>query len=198
MRDFKHPAGLLFGLVLLFQCGNEWSMAGWLPVILIRRLGISPEASLFMLAFYFACLMLGRMAAQVLLKVVNQRLLLVVSTSIALLGFLILASTTNRFGAATAILFIGAGYASIYPLAMERVGGRFSAYHPVFYHGIFTIAFTGGMLAPAMLGYASQVWDVQGAILIPLLGSCLVFLLVLAIMLAAKLSGVGSRSGSQI
>ena len=33
---------LIFGFLLFFQFANEWSIAGWLPVFLIDRLGISP------------------------------------------------------------------------------------------------------------------------------------------------------------
>ncbi len=54
LRDFRNPGAVLFSLLLFFQFGNEWSIAGWLPLFLIRRLGISPEDSLLMLALYWA------------------------------------------------------------------------------------------------------------------------------------------------
>ena len=37
---------VLFALLLFFQFGNEWSIAGWLPLFLIRRVGLSPKAAL--------------------------------------------------------------------------------------------------------------------------------------------------------
>ena len=60
LRDFRNPGAILFSLLLFFQFGNEWSIAGWLPLFLIRRLGISPADSLLMLALYWTALLVGR------------------------------------------------------------------------------------------------------------------------------------------
>src|SRR5262249_12839866 len=38
LKDFRNPGVVLFALLLFFQFGNEWSIAGWLPLFLIRRL----------------------------------------------------------------------------------------------------------------------------------------------------------------
>jgi fucose permease len=189
-RDFKNPGAVLFSMVLFFQFGNEWSIAGWLPLFLIRRLGISPEASLFMLAVYWAALLVGRILAQVVMKRMSHGLLLIGSIVSALLGTVVLASTNNRFGAVMGILFIGAGFAAIYPLVVEKIGHRFPYYHPGFYNGIFSFALTGGFLAPWLLGYLTQAWGIQAVMIVPLLGICMVFVLLLLIMLEAKLSGL--------
>src|ERR1700733_13275854 len=95
LRDFRNPGAVLFSLLLFFQFGNEWSMAGWLPLFLIRRLGISPEDSLLLLALYWASLLVGRIISQFILKRVNRALLLIGSIVSALLGMLVLASTNN-------------------------------------------------------------------------------------------------------
>ena len=44
--DFRSLGAVLFALLLFFQFGNEWSIAGWLPLLLIRRVGLSPAAAL--------------------------------------------------------------------------------------------------------------------------------------------------------
>ena len=62
-RDLRRPGAILFALLLFFQFGNEWSIAGWLPLFLIRRLGVSPSASLVMLTIYWLALLVGRLAA---------------------------------------------------------------------------------------------------------------------------------------
>lgn len=41
-RDFRSLGAVLFALLLFFQFGNEMSIAGWLPLFLVRRLGMSP------------------------------------------------------------------------------------------------------------------------------------------------------------
>ena len=35
--SFRSPGAVLFALLLFIQFGNEWSIAGWLPLFLIRR-----------------------------------------------------------------------------------------------------------------------------------------------------------------
>jgi FHS family glucose/mannose:H+ symporter-like MFS transporter len=190
LRDFRNPGAVLFSLLLFFQFGNEWSLAGWLPLFLIRRLGISPEDSLLMLALFWLALLVGRIAAQVILKRMSHAWLLIGSIVSALLGNIVLTSTNNRFGAVMGILFVGAGYASIYPLVVEKIGHRFPYYHPGFYNGIFSFAITGGLLAPWILGYLTAAWGIQAVMIVPLFGTCMVFLLVLLIMLGAKLSGL--------
>jgi FHS family glucose/mannose:H+ symporter-like MFS transporter len=190
LRDFRNPGAVLFSLLLFFQFGNEWSIAGWLPLFLIRRLGISPEDSLLMLALFWLALLVGRVAAQLILKRMSHALLLIGSIVSALLGNIVLSSTNNGFGAVMGILFLGAGYASIYPLVVEKIGHRFPHYHPGFYNGIFSFAITGGFLAPWTLGYLTAAWGIQAVMIVPLFGTCMVFLLVLLIMLEAKLSGL--------
>lgn len=190
LRDFRNPGAILFSLLLFFQFGNEWSIAGWLPLFLIRRLGISPADSLLMLALYWTALLVGRIVSQLLLKRMSHGLLLLSSIVSALLGTLVLASTNNRFGAVMGILFVGGGFASIYPLVVEKIGHRFPYYHPGFYNGIFSFAITGGFIAPWTLGYCAQNWGIQAVMVLPLLGTCMVFALALLIMLEAKLSGL--------
>jgi MFS transporter, FHS family, glucose/mannose:H+ symporter len=190
LRDFRNPGAVLFSLLLFFQFGNEWSMAGWLPLFLIRRLGISPKDSLLLLALYWASLLVGRIISQFILKRVNQAWLLIGSIVSALLGMTVLASTNNLFGALMGILFVGAGFASIYPLVVEKIAHRFPYYHPGFYNGLFSLAMTGGFLAPWLLGYFAEAWGIQAVMVLPLAGTFIVFLLVLLIMLEAKLSSL--------
>lgn len=196
LHDFKNPGAVLFSLLLFFQFGNEWSIAGWLPLFLIRRLGISPADSLLMLALFWLALLVGRVASQIVLKRMSHGLLLISSIASALLGTIVLSSTNNGFGAVMGILFVGAGYASIYPLVVEKIGHRFPSYHPGFYNGIFSFAITGGFLAPWTLGYFTSAWGIQAVMIVPLFGTCMVFLLVLLIMLEAKLSGLEQIRGA--
>jgi MFS transporter, FHS family, glucose/mannose:H+ symporter len=189
LADFRSPGAVLFALLLFFQFGNEWSIAGWLPLFLMRRVGLSLRAALFTLALYWLFLLAGRMAAISILPRVRHGRLLAGSALSALFGCLILYSTKTGFGAASGAFFVGAGYASVYPLVAEAIGRRFPYYHPGFFNGIFSVALLGGLLAPATLGYAAEVWGVGVVIGIPLLGTCMVMLLVLSIWLESKVTG---------
>ncbi len=189
LRDFRSPGAILFALLLFIQFGNEWSFAGWLPLLLIRRVGLSPKAALLTLALYWFFLMAGRLGAVAILPRVRHGRLLLGSVFAALFGCLILFTTNNGFGAATGAFFLGLGYASIYPLVAEAIGRRFPYYHPGFFNGIFSLALVGGLLAPASLGYAASVIGIGVVIGLPLLGTFLVMTLLLLIWLESKVTG---------
>jgi FHS family glucose/mannose:H+ symporter-like MFS transporter len=189
LKDFRSPGAVLFALLLFFQFGNEWSIAGWLPLFLIRRVGLSPKGALLVLSLYWLFLMTGRLGAVAILPRVRHGRLLIGSVLSALFGCLILYSTKNWFGAANGAFFLGAGYASIYPLVAEAIGRRFPYYHPGFFNGIFSVALLGGLLAPATLGYAAEGLGVGVVILIPLLGTLVVMALLLSIWLESKVTG---------
>lgn len=188
-RDFRSPGAVMFALLLFFQFGNEWSLAGWLPLFLVRRLGISPTASLWLLALYWASLLVGRLAAALAIGGVRHGRLLGGSVLAAIFGLALLFLTNNAFGAGTGVVFVGGGFASIYPLVAEKIGRRFPYYNPAFFNGIFSFALMGGMLAPATLGYYAELAGIGVVMALPLAGTCMVFVLLLLIWLEAKVMG---------
>ena len=189
LKDFRTPGAILFALLLFFQFGNEYSLAGWLPIFLYRRVGFSPKGALLLLALYWLVLTGGRLGAIALLPRVRHRRLLGVSGASAAFGCLLLYITNNPFGATMGAFFIAAGYASIFPLVAEAIGRRFPYYHPGFFNGIFSLALLGGLLAPATLGYAAAAADVRVVIGIPLIGTFLVMALLVLIWLESKVTG---------
>lgn len=188
LKELRSPGAVLFSLVLFFQFGNEWAIAGWLPLFLSQRLGISPATSLMMLALYWLSLLVGRVVAQWVLPRMSHGRVLGLSVLSSMFGCVLLLMTDNRFGATCGILLLGGSFAPIYPLVVEKIGHRFPNYHPGFYNGIFSLAMAGGMLAPCTLGYFASLWGVGVVMGLPLAGSFVVFLLLLLISLEARLT----------
>ncbi|MCW5982980.1 MAG: hypothetical protein KIT09_33125 [Bryobacteraceae bacterium] len=189
LADFKSPSAVLFALVLFFQFANEWSVAGWLAIFLIQRIGLNPASAILMLVFYWLALVLGRVLAQFLLPRVSHARLLALSTASALFGCVILTFTITRFGALSGILFVGGGFAMVYPLLVERIGRRFPYFHPALFSGIFSLAMMGGLLAPWTIGFYADAWGIRLVMLVPLMGTFLVTVLLLLIWVEAKLTG---------
>ena len=188
-RDFRSLGAVLFALLLFFQFGNEMSIAGWLPLLLIRRIGLSPAAALGDLALYWLALMAGRLISSAVLPHVRHSRLLFGSVAAAIFGCITLFRAHNGFSAASGAVFLGAGYASVFPLVSEAIGRRFPYYHPGFFNGIFSFALVGGLLAPATLGYAASRWGVGVVLGIPFTGTCMVMVLILLIWLETKVTG---------
>ncbi len=192
--ELRNPAAVLLALLLFFQLGNEWSLAGWLALFLTQRLGVSPPAALLMLALYWLALLVGRVGAQWVLPRVRHARLLVGSAAASILGCVILIATDNQFGALSGILLLGGAFAPIYPLVVEKIGRRFPYFHPGFYNGIFSFALAGGLLAPCTLGFFASQWGVSVVMALPLAGTMVVFVLLPLIGLEARLGATGHAS----
>ena len=191
LSEFTNPAAVLFSLLLFFQFGNEWTVASWLTLFLIQRLGISPTSALLVLAVYWAALTGGRLLAQWSLSRVSHWRLLIGSGAGALLGCFVLVMTNNRFGAVLGVLLAGLSFAAIYPLVVERIGARYPYYHPGFFNGVFSFGLVGGLLAPAHAGYMADRFGLGVVMLFPMAGTCMVLLLSVLIWAEASL-GPGS------
>ncbi len=194
ISDFRSPAAILFAALLFFQFGNEGAMAGWLALFLSQNLGLSPATSLSVLAVYWLVLLLGRVLGQRILPHVHHGKLLAVAVLGPMFACLILSFTNNLFGALTGTVLAAAGFALILPLVAEMIGDRFPYFHPGFFSGIFSLAITGGLLAPASLGYFAHYWGVGVVMGLPLLGSVMVALLLMLIWLESRLSSPARKA----
>jgi fucose permease len=184
---------VLLSLLLFFQLGNEWAVAGWLALFLSQRLGVAPTTALEFLALYWFALLIGRVVAQWVLPRVRHSKLLVGCVIASIFGGLVLSATNNQFGAIAGILMLGGSFAPIYPLVVEKIGVSFPYYHPGCYNGLFSVALAAGLLAPCLLGLAAGAWGVGIVMMLPMFGSAIVFLLLALMWLETRLSAHARR-----
>ncbi len=189
VKDLRSVLAILFALLLFFQFANEWTLAGWLPVFLIDRLGMNPGSAVMLLALYWLALTAGRFGATRLLPLMPHGRLLTISAFCGLFGCFVLLLTDTTLGVVTGILLTGAGFSAIYPLAAEKIATRFTYYHPGYFNGIFTFAMMGGILAPFTHGYLAAAYGLRVIPLAAMAGSCAVFVLISLIWLGRKVSG---------
>lgn len=188
LRDFRSPGAVFFALLLFFQFANEWAIAGWLPLFLIQQLGISPTSGLLLLCLYWAALVVGRILTQALLPRVSHARMLLGSVLAALAGCVLLSVTGKMGGAVAAVLLVGAGFSSIYPLSVQSIGHRFPYYHPGLFNSIYSLGLTGGVLSPFLMGVIAHYAGLGAVMLAPAVGATMVAVLVLLIWLEARLS----------
>ena len=196
LSELRSTGAVLLSLLLFFQLGNEWALSGWLALFLNQRLGISPPSALGMLALYWLALTVGRAASQWILPRARHGRLLLATVTAAMFGCIILGATDNKFGAIAGVLLVGGAFAPIYPLLTEMIGHRFPYYHPGFYNGIFSLAMAGGLLTPALMGYIASLYGLHMIMLLPLVGSVIVFVLLLLIWLESRLRAHSSPPAS--
>lgn len=190
VRDFRDTFAILLALLMFFQFTAEWSVAAWLALNLIQRLGISPRSALQLLSLYWAALVVGRIAAQWALPKLAHGRLLIGGVFAATLGCTILSVTDSVTGAAVAVLLLGFGFSIVYPLVSEKAKARVPYFHPVYFRGVFLIAVTLGLLTPAANGWITAKLGIGWAFLLPLAGSIAVLLLSLLIWMDAKFNPV--------
>jgi fucose permease len=188
-HDRRTVLAILFGVLLVLQFANEWSIAGWLPVYLIDRLGMSPTGALMSLAIYWMALTAGRIGAAVLVNVMPHGRLLGISAFCALFGGTALTASDTKGGVIVGILLMGAGFSAIVPLASERIATRFTSYHPGYFSGLFGFTMSGGIFAAFVLGHLAEWAGLRVVPIAPMLGSCAVFVLIMVIRLGRKVSG---------
>lgn len=188
LHDLRSPSALLLALLLFFEFGNEGAISGWLALFLTQKLGFSPARSLFLLALFWFALLAGRILAQILLPRVRHGRMLLYSVLLGMFGCLILAFTDNLFGAVSGVLLCGSAFSAVLPLVAERIGSRFPYFRPGFFNGIFSIALTGGFLAPASIGLYAWWLGINVVMAVPLFGSVMVLTVVLLIFFEARFS----------
>jgi len=190
VSELKSPGAVIFTLLLFFQFGNEWTVAGWLPIFLVQRVGLSPDRAILLLAVFWLALMLGRVAAQGILPRVGHGRLLTASVGASLLGCLILHATNNYFGCWVGTLLAGAGFSTVYPLVVEKIGHRFPDYHPGLFNGLLSFGIGGGLLVPWLVGWAANWWGIGMVISAPSIGIVMVAVLLSLLWLEGRLAGM--------
>ena len=179
-------------LTLLFvQLGSEWSVAAWLPLFLIHRVGSSPVEAVFSLSFYFVALLLGRTVASRLRAKLGGRSLAAVGTVLALAGCLFLSFATSVTGILIALLALAGGLAPPYQIVKDILDESLY-FEPSFYRGILAVAVSGAMCSAWLLGYVHQILGIGSLVLFPALGSVVVLVLELLLMFESHLMGEGS------
>ena len=188
MRDLRSVATVLLSLLLFFQFGNEWAIAGWLPLFVIHRVGANPAVALGTLALYLLALTLGRLAAQRILNVLEHRTVLIVSVAAAVCGCIVLGLASTLTVISSAVVLLGFAFAPILPVVAEQLDDRFS-FHPGFYNGTISIAITGAMSVPGLLGLIAGYCGMRCVVLLPAVGSAIVLIIALLMMFEAHLMG---------
>lgn len=169
-RVVRYPGVLLFGVLLLFQSGSEAAVGGWTSTY-VGSLGWSSRVATWVLAGYWAGLMIGRLVSARLPAQWSKPLVLLASGagSVAGCGLLLTASSIASVAAGVALL--GLSYANVFPVTLAMVGDRYSRFTGTVFGLLFSIALVGGMVFPWVVGQVSQRLDVRAGMLVPLVGA---------------------------
>jgi fucose permease len=170
LRAAKHPGVLLLAAMLFCQSGNESSIGGWTSTYL-GSTGASPRIATWVLAGYWAALMLGRVLSAKLLGSMQKTTLIVAGGIGSIAGAAVLLVSTSIAAMAAGAVLIGVSYAGIYPTVLAIAGDRHPRDTGSVFGLLFAVGLLGGMSFPWALGQISQVWGVRAGMVLPLVGA---------------------------
>jgi fucose permease len=164
-------AVLIAALALFCYISLEITMATWIKPLMTELLGGSESANAvanagLALSFFGVAMMIGRFIASTMknLTVMGAKVITFMSL-ISVIAIVVMIITKSPILAIVAILFIGLGFAPIFPTI---VGVTFAKFDSSLYGSIFGIIFAvgllGGTFVPKFIGNMSVGRTVQGSL----------------------------------
>jgi fucose permease len=183
VRFLRDPLVLLFAGALFFESGNEFIAGGYVSTFLTQDLGLSVGAVSWVVAAYWAALMLARVGlSRLALRVPGPRI--VVGSALGAAGaMVVLAFTRDPAVGVVAATALAAALAGIFPTVLAIVGARYAGYTGTVFGLLFTAALTGGVTLPWLTGQVAAARGLRSAL----------WLTVASFLAVAVLQGVASR-----
>jgi fucose permease len=187
-RFLRDPLVLLFAALLFFESANEFIVGGYVSTFLTREIGLGVRTAAWVVAAYWAGLMLARVAlSRVALRVAGPRIVIGCALAAAA-GTAVLASARQPSVAVAATVFTGAALSGVFPTALGIVGARYASYTGTVFGLLFTAALTGGVTLPWLAGQLASVRGLRAALW--LAAAAFVAVATLQWAAAARLKGV--------
>ena len=189
----RYPGLLLFGLLLFIESGNEAVLAGWTSTYL-GKAGAAAQLATWILAGYWAGLMLGRFCATRLLRHFRDVQLVLLSALGAMAGCAFLLGLRSVPVLAAIVVFTGFAQSAIFPTTLAMIGDRYHRYTATAFGVLFAIGLAGGAVFPWVVGHISEARSVRAGMMLLLAGTCAV--VVTALVIKRRLCGNGRAASA--
>ncbi len=187
-KDAVNPVVLLLALSIMVQSASQWAVAGWLPVYLSRRFGLSTSVDLLVLACFWLSLSMARLLAGRQVKLDSPLRWLGWPTVASLAGCSLLLQFEDFSGAVAGSVLLGVGLGSLHPVTLTLIGRRYPWNRSGFVFGVLSVWVITGLPISVLIGYLAQragievvVWAVAG-------NALLAFLLLATVLVETRLA----------
>lgn len=155
-------------LAIFLYVGAEVSVSANIPLYLKERFGVDIEKlGLLGTGLFFAALTVGRFSGGVILRWMQPRTFLRITTVLSLAGLAGL-FVPSKIIATAAFVLVGLGFANIFPLVFSITVDRMPEQANAL-SGLLVMAIVGGAFVPPLMGYVSDAsGSVQTGFLVPL------------------------------
>lgn len=159
----KNPYILIMVFAIFFLVGFDVTMNTSIANFLSSRYSITIESASLGISIYFASLMAGRFLGAILLRKVDAKLSLVVSTIITLIGLVGLITIHDLAISRIMIFVAGFGFSNVFPIMFAIIVHRKPDYANEL-SGLIILAVCGGAIIPPIAGFLSDLYSVTAAI----------------------------------
>ena len=178
---------MLFAALLFFESGNESAIGGWTSTY-VGSVGGAPRAATWILAGYWAGLMLGRViGARILGRMRKERLVFISGVGSAI-GTAVLVASPSLIVMGSGAVIVGLSFAAIYPTTLAIAADRYQRLAGTIFGLLFAVGLIGGMLFPWIIGHLSEHYGLRTGMILPLIG---------AVMIAVLVSVISKQRGTQ-
>lgn len=154
----------VFGCLFFLYVGAETGLASWINVYASR---LTPERNLTLVpgAYFWAALLIGRLAAAGVLRWMGEERLYVASLSFAFLALVPVLSGRSLAAIAFGAALCGLTFAPVYPLLIAFASSAMLTRPNSGW--VFACASLGGALLPWTIGVVSNTYQLRIALLLP-------------------------------
>jgi MFS transporter, FHS family, L-fucose permease len=159
----KNPYILTTILAIFFMVGFDVAMNTNIATFLKSKFQISLEIASMGIVIYFASLMLGRAIGAILLRKINIKLFMAVSTLLAIVGLIGIIFSTNLLLTQILIFIAGLGFSNVFPIMFAIIVDKKPDYANEL-SGLIILAVSGGAIIPPIVGYFSDMFGIIATI----------------------------------
>ena len=152
-RFLRSPLILTLAGLLFFQSGIEFTVGGYISTYLTHGFSMSVSAASWVLAGYWAAIMIARLVWSRVLKGFDPPKVVVACALAASAAACITAIAPAPPIAAIGICLMGLTLSGIFPTTLGIAGAAFRDYSGTVFGILFTAALTGGTILPWVAGH---------------------------------------------
>lgn len=160
IKMLSNPVILLFGFILFLQSGLEGITNNWTAFFLQEDKGLGLEKALYTLSTFVVGLTITRLLLGKILRKIQPITILQSSMVLVIIAALALSVTDSETWFLICFFFLGAGFASGFPVVLGYAGERFAQLSGTAFSIIITIALIGNLLSNYALGVLSEAYGI--------------------------------------
>ena len=150
-------------LAIFFMVGFDVAINTNIASFLTARFTISLESASMGIVIYFASLMTGRFIGAILLRKINIKVFMVVSTLLALAGLIGIIFSNDLLTTRILIFVTGLGFSNVFPIMFALIVEKKPEYANEL-SGLIILAVSGGAIIPPVVGIFSDLFGAMATI----------------------------------